>query len=69
MKGTISDIAAKILRDPNARRQLNKVVNSRTDGTVTLDGKTYSVRRHIYDLVRPGGAARPDGKYANKAID
>jgi len=45
MKGTISDTAARILRDPTAREQLNKVVNSRTDGTVTVGGKTYSVRR------------------------
>ncbi len=43
MKGTISPLAAKILSDPTARKQLDKVVNSGLNGTVTLGEKTYHV--------------------------
>jgi len=43
MRGTISELAARILRDPDLTKQLDRAVMA-GGGRITVDGKTYTVQ-------------------------
>jgi hypothetical protein len=45
MKLPISKKLEEILRDPDASKQLRRALTGESDGTVTVNGKTYKIKK------------------------